>query len=437
MGHDAHFLSRLARVSDADVELAMSLYRDVPLVRSVVEAAPMPEDVTRVAIALDASDAPPLVLVDRSGRFVTCLAPGMKTDLPIISRAALDRALREKQKIGVIRGAAERFDAVRSKRAFVYDECERVDLEMMEILLVTAPVCLQRGFADLGKYSRRVATTLATLARRERLRPRDKPLLEQAWREGWVGAHYLLVVATGLRASTSEADSLNHFLACQRTITAGYVVPWTLRAVWAGAHVGKPVLPLLKESLSRDDQWSFLTALTLGAMALGHRKLEGEIRKLLERHTDKLGCSEVLLVLDQPERYAEVVRSVAGSTGVLMTQHLPNNDPARYHTEEEVPADCALALLGQAPLSRVHEVTRATLLGALPLLARAGAQDFYAPHSVMSRWNVFDSVDVMRRLVQEEIPHASRRQVRAPEAPGRNDPCQCGSGRKYKKCCAA
>src|SRR5690606_7388229 len=36
MGHDTHFLSRLTRVPDADVELAMSLYRDVPLVRSVV-----------------------------------------------------------------------------------------------------------------------------------------------------------------------------------------------------------------------------------------------------------------------------------------------------------------------------------------------------------------------------------------------------------------
>lgn len=27
--------------------------------------------------------------------------------------------------------------------------------------------------------------------------------------------------------------------------------------------------------------------------------------------------------------------------------------------------------------------------------------------------------------------------IRAPEEPGRNDPCPCGSGRKYKKCCGA
>ena len=25
--------------------------------------------------------------------------------------------------------------------------------------------------------------------------------------------------------------------------------------------------------------------------------------------------------------------------------------------------------------------------------------------------------------------------IKVPEEPGRNDPCSCGSGKKYKKCC--
>ena len=37
-----------------------------------------------------------------------------------------------------------------------------------------------------------------------------------------------------------------------------------------------------------------------------------------------------------------------------------------------------------------------------------------------------------RRLIEEEAHHAP---VRRDAAPGRNDPCPCGSGRKYKKCC--
>ena len=42
-----------------------------------------------------------------------------------------------------------------------------------------------------------------------------------------------------------------------------------------------------------------------------------------------------------------------------------------------------------------------------------------------------------RDAVRSEAPPAKRRPVRAGEKIGRNDPCPCGSGKKYKKCCGA
>ncbi len=33
------------------------------------------------------------------------------------------------------------------------------------------------------------------------------------------------------------------------------------------------------------------------------------------------------------------------------------------------------------------------------------------------------------------IPDAPVEQAKGASAPGRNDPCPCGSGKKYKKCC--
>ena len=33
------------------------------------------------------------------------------------------------------------------------------------------------------------------------------------------------------------------------------------------------------------------------------------------------------------------------------------------------------------------------------------------------------------------VPDAPIKQARSGSAPGRNDPCPCGSGKKYKKCC--
>ena len=35
------------------------------------------------------------------------------------------------------------------------------------------------------------------------------------------------------------------------------------------------------------------------------------------------------------------------------------------------------------------------------------------------------------------VVNAPREPLRAAAVPGRNDPCPCGSGRKFKKCCGA
>lgn len=46
-------------------------------------------------------------------------------------------------------------------------------------------------------------------------------------------------------------------------------------------------------------------------------------------------------------------------------------------------------------------------------------------------WAVYDLHAIARALGPRTAP------VRAAATPGRNDPCPCGSGRKYKKCCGA
>lgn len=41
------------------------------------------------------------------------------------------------------------------------------------------------------------------------------------------------------------------------------------------------------------------------------------------------------------------------------------------------------------------------------------------------------------KLAAIEKEYKKSRTVRKEETPGRNDPCPCGSGKKYKKCCGA
>jgi SWIM/SEC-C metal-binding protein len=42
-----------------------------------------------------------------------------------------------------------------------------------------------------------------------------------------------------------------------------------------------------------------------------------------------------------------------------------------------------------------------------------------------------EDISDVERLLHPRAP------AKAATAPGRNDPCPCGSGRKYKKCCGA
>ena len=45
-----------------------------------------------------------------------------------------------------------------------------------------------------------------------------------------------------------------------------------------------------------------------------------------------------------------------------------------------------------------------------------------------------DEVEAEKKLVEKT---KKVEPIKAGAAPGRNDPCPCGSGRKYKKCCGA
>jgi hypothetical protein len=115
--HAEHFLSRLDRLPRSEVDLALELYRDPELLRAVLNAAALPEQVERVAISIDHTVEGPFLMVTRGSHFVTCLGRGMRVgNLPVVTRADVDAIswkvarLREKlalaQQLGGERGHA-------------------------------------------------------------------------------------------------------------------------------------------------------------------------------------------------------------------------------------------------------------------------------------------------------------------------------------------
>lgn len=87
-------------------------------------------------------------------------------------------------------------------------------------------------------------------------------------------------------------------------------------------------------------------------------------------------------------------------------------------------------------IGEVEAYIEALAVGSYPPETEDGAP---VPLSYRERLEIFVSLpDMLHDLHCHRIESLTPREpVRRTEAPGRNDPCPCGSGKKYKKCCNA
>lgn len=80
------------------------------------------------------------------------------------------------------------------------------------------------------------------------------------------------------------------------------------------------------------------------------------------------------------------------------------------------------------------------LVLCLPWIVRQPLESFFLPSELVRAIRVPDIERVTRVMLVRPyyagflgVPLP----VRAPKTPGRNEPCSCGSGIKYKRCCGA
>jgi hypothetical protein len=71
----------------------------------------------------------------------------------------------------------------------------------------------------------------------------------------------------------------------------------------------------------------------------------------------------------------------------------------------------------------------------VPLIARAEAEELYLPRGVLDKVREEPPFErgrllLLRLKARDQLPP-----VVAEVKPGRNEPCGCGSGKKFKKCC--
>jgi hypothetical protein len=448
-GHDLHFLERLERLSTPETELALSLYQDPVLIRALLEHLRLPEGAARVALSLGDSEHGPFVVVARDGHFVTCLAEGMSPgEHPVIPRGQLDAIARRVTEIRF------RFDAVRQlagQRGKVFPLLGRIfsagpwlSREELSAIAAFQPL-LKRDFL------RMIWETDALLERTRPLAHRcvkrghlDDEVLRAWWNEVWAVGHLSVLANMDSRDVITElpAEAPERGLLSWPAVRQG-VVAVALRGVWGVAKLGRPVLPDYKRWYVQSESPLELVDSALGLLGIGlrHRSAAAEVRKALARenraaaegrpaaatipHIQSIIEELTALIFDRPD-------DCARAHVAMGRMHVAKK------TEDagELPEDVARLVAANSPTTFVSSREGLVLLfSCLPWVCRAQPEDLYWPAEylevIRQKWHPEQAVRVLR---ETQVANPAAEPARVQAAPGRNETCPCGSGKKYKRC---
>jgi hypothetical protein len=477
MGHADHFLRRLDRVSDAHVELALTLYRDEQLLREVLSRADLPDGIDRLAVSLDDAIEGPFVILTRSGRFVTCLGRGMRVDgqeLVVLSRERLDAAaakverMRERlAEVAALQVAGGEGIAAQAFRRMQVDPF-RFPREQAEVLLGVMPLIARECALTLFELLPAILGARHQVAnlRFDRLVGADAKFA-LAFGNALCATAHLLVFT-----DHEDAHALTEALAKQRIAQGGAdakderilscafafgtgTFAHALRALWAIGRRGKKILPALKTFDPMGiASGAVVRELGLGTVALASSKLRAEASKAIHQLPKGVDpstletASEYLSyavgacarqALDDADQ-ADADYLTVGRVAVARLLH----DREDLSPEElaEVPEDLARAVYPGTLISwfGVEQQFFQMAATALPFLARARPEELFLPESFLERLpphglaTAKSIVEPFAKRYGLERPSPRRRE--APKV-GRNDPCPCGSGRKHKRCCGS
>jgi hypothetical protein len=470
MSHAHHFLSRLDRVSAPQVELALSLYNDVPLLRYVLDKAGLPERAERAAISIDHPERGPFLVVTREGRFVTCLGEGMTSgDLPIVTRVQLDGIAAKAGDLRVRFEACQRLagdtGGLGKLLRRIHEAGDELSREEFIALSALHPLfafeLVHALFGAAEGLVRARDRLLPHLRRSDRLKPELRSIARSYWDCFWSIGHLTVLMAMNGPELFDRLPGDVTEMMRDNSISWGAVrqgvISLALKGVWGAARLGKSMLPTYKRLFHASG--SELTVLDAGMalVALGsrHARLHAEVRKVLAGgpDIDPEGGGQTAHLLAQaltahydadaeaPESMAELQRYIGANVALVMAQNVPRGGEFHFERAEDVPADLAMTLAVNANLPFIgHADKRKALLplfAMLPWVARAAPEDLYLPRAYIKATHEPWTPEATFRLLRQHRDHykALPPPPRSQRPPSRNEPCRCGSGKKHKRCC--
>jgi hypothetical protein len=459
---DVHFLSRLARVNQPHVELALTLYRDPGLVRYLLSNLQLPEGASRVAVSLADEHEGPFIIVTREGIFVTCLGEGMTTgDVPVVSRRKLDATM---ERVADTRAryemARKRCGEEGTKKIIgrVLDDGLRLSREDFYAAGVWAPLLHAEFALAYFRALNELADHRHKIERIKHPKPEQYKYLKRAEAILFSTGHLaLLMTMSGPQPWMEEViSSMNKQVDAFTWGTTRYgIACLALKGALGVSRVGKMLLPNYKRAtVIAPSRMQILSSLLgLGAIALGHGKYKAEVCKVLERFRgefaedapllEKVAAKEkqaygglLIKMLEEPDQATEMMRRFGQLMAVKNAHRHPEGSPYRFTKVEEVPDELAFPLAANHIGDHMNNADDILFLFCcLPWVSRAKPEDLYLPSSFLrTYWGPYDPKDTVFLASRWVEYYGKARPVTVTPVPGRNELCNCGSGKKYKKC---
>lgn len=453
MGHNLHFLFRTSercQLSPQVVERAMVLYRDPQLLSYLCEHAREPAGFDSVAIALSAGQQPAHLIVRRNGEFVTLLEEGMVVRRAAVLSYSRFESLTEKMEdLRARLRMAERLTGSPNSAVTLLNRLATVGRELSQEEFIGAsawtPLIERQIFYWYQITGDSLSRQFQSLRRIRRVDDRNLPALRTYWQNFWLLHHLGLLFSVQGREFAEHPDTpperrfdrLLFWLHLQGTVGA------LIRAAWMAAKLGKPMLAPLKGELASpttSPRFKFHAACGLMAIAVRHRGLRGEISKAFAREQSLAASQDpsvaqtlafFLHALDHPAEIHDNWMQRATEEFSRRTTTGP-----RAVASETVSDRLACAAVAASSRSILHPEAATLGLLSIPTVAQVEAEDFYFPAETLTQlkpsWQPADVLQLLEDqapLIPKNRPHIAK------PVPGRNDPCICGSGKKYKMCC--
>ena len=453
MTYDTHFLSRLERASDKEVRFAMSLYYDSEFTRDIIKLIQLPDQAERVAIALSEGDRTSHVILARNGSFVTCLGPGMQFgELPVVTQHQFKGLIKQKEKHQQRESEIKAFldkssleevlneSVYRAGRNLTREQFKK--WELFQPLLF--PTLLKIHSLAIEK-ALELTVRLQSTGRKDKIRSKkERQDLRKLWEAKWTLGHIAMILFSDTtfmnKMPTDWLDVPRFTSLC----LLEKMIPMSLMGLWFAARMGKHLFPAAKNMLIKPkDPWDYIDAtLILISIALRHRRYRGEVTKLLNRKITGLPKGSIKFCtyvnkafsscFNEQKKNQEVLEKVA----LLYFKEDNSSDSGKIINK--VPMDIKIAGVAHNEIHFLEDNDTNGLIQMmllLPWMIQREASEFYIPEQYKTMFYPYEMEHAMNIVKGGLFEDVSPGVLKDRKKPNRNQPCHCGSKKKYKRCC--